>query len=229
MISSNYIKLFAVLFALMVFSSSCRVWKTGSDTADTARPPGKTESTAPFSTKEPKVFQTKVVVTTFLDGTETRKKYFIAKNGEAVYIAFNHGEKNESAVLRDTDGKRSILDFKNKTFRETGENGTASATDSLRKFLTTKWLNEKSAVKFDDLGPDGGLKKYRVTFEGTKTSESLIFIDDKLNIPMKQEFYSGSGDKRILTYSVELSDFKAQPEDKWFKLPDGYKQVGASE
>ena len=225
MLTSNYTKLFMLAIAVVLFSTSCRFFQTEQTESDPLESIGKPKQTSPFETKEPDIFQTEILVTAFVDGEKAEKKYFVAKNNLNSYTAFNFGGDNETAIIETKAGKYFILDKKNKTYREKKLSNARGRRSELQNFLTTKWLNEKRETRFEKLDPENGLNKYRVNVDDSKSSDIIIFIDEKLNIPMKQEFYSVSNDRRTMTFSVELKNFKTEAPQRLFEIPEEYSEV----
>ncbi|MEZ5346501.1 MAG: hypothetical protein R2681_13205 [Pyrinomonadaceae bacterium] len=220
MLTSNHKKLLIALIAPIIFFTACRFFqKENASDGEIDLP----KQTAPFSTKEPDNFETEILVSAFIDGAGSEKKYFLAVRNGASYRSFDHGEKNETAILEKADGERFLLNMSTKTYRRAAQSAATADSGDLRHFLTTKWLNEKKGAKFEDLGTEEGLKKYRVTIEDKKGSEILVFFDEKLQIPVKQEFYSVNSEKETLSYSIELKNTKTQADAKYFEIPAGYK------
>ncbi len=223
MFSSNYIKFFVLFLAAILLFSACRFWQTESEKQNQLEPENQGKQTAPFSTQEPRIYQAEIAITTFLNGAKNEKKYFVAKNERANLLIFNFGDENETSLLETANGKHFVINKGNKTYIEKTYEDNNGKPDELRNFLTTKWLNEKREAKFESLGIENGLAKYRVTIDESKKSEIVIFNDEKLMIPMKQEFYSVSGGKKELTYSIEIKKFKPEAPEKLFVLPDDFR------
>ncbi len=224
MFSSNYTKFFFLALAAILLFSTCRFWQTESEKPNQLEPESQGKQTAPFSTQEPRIYQAEIVIKTFLNGGKNEKKHFVAKNERANLLTFNFGEENETTLLESADGKHFVINKGNRTYLEKIYEDNNGKPDELKNFLTTKWLNEKREAKFESLGIESGIAKYRVTIDDSKKSEIVIFIDEKLQIPMKQEFYSVSGGKKELTYSIEIKDFKPEAPEKLFVLPDDYRE-----
>ncbi len=222
--SSTYIGSFFVVLAVLTVLPSCRYFQ-GDATGYDQKSEQTVTSRIPFSTKEPDVFQTEVIISTFAGNKETQKKYFVAKKGGARFVVFRFGEPDQISVLESSSGAHFVLDNEKKTFRQTANSGTLSTGNDLRNFLTTRWINEKKEVRFENLGSKDGVTKYRVRIAGLGNSESYIFVDQKLNIPIKQEFYVLEGEKPELSFAVRFKNFKQTTEDKWFKIPDGYSET----
>lgn len=220
MFSANVFKSF-VVFAL-IFCSSCRFWQpsSNSNTATNQVNVAEIESEIPFSTKEPETFQTEII-TKFESETE---KTFIARS-KGRFLT----RKGETATLQTEPNKSFLLNFEKKIYVENIDKATVTKEttgETLNDFLTTEWLNQKTEAKFEDLGKENGLNKYRATFEN---SETLIYVDDNFKIPIRQEFYSIEGETKNLLYSIELQNFKLIAEESLFEIPKDFRKVSLEE
>jgi len=174
----------------------------------------------PFPTKEPEIFQAEIIVSAYLGEAGTERRYFLARNGERSLITFDFGGATARSKLRTADGRVFILDHDRKISAEIPAGNTAPEENAeLKDFLTTRWLNEKSPAVFKSLGTENKLAKYLVKPDDTEKSEILIYVDEKIKLPVRQEFYTLSGDRKILTSSVEIKNFKPSAEDKLFEVP----------
>jgi hypothetical protein len=97
--------------------------------------------------------------------------------------------------------------------------------------LAIEWLNEKRGAAFENLGKENGLTKYLARLRDVPNinSEILIYIDENLKIPVKQEFYTINGEQKILVFSMELQNLKLETDDKLFELPKDYRKVSSNE
>lgn len=221
MLLSDFIKLCAVAFLLC---SSCSVRQTAENNNSIPHVIEEAETGIPFQNREPETFQTEIVVTNFYGGESKEKRYFLARSGERRLMIFNRGEAGETSVLQTADGKKFAIDKAKKIYTErqiqTGQTGS-----ELIDFLTTEWLNQKNDAVFENLGMENDLTKYRVRFNGSNASEIFVFIDGKLNLPVKQEFYSVSGEQKNLTLLVEMKNFLPSADENLFELPQDYKRA----
>lgn len=223
LIKSNKIFLASVfLFCL----TSCSFWQTAENTNSNApQISEETKTGIPFENKEPDAFQTDIVVTNFLNGEKSEKIYFIARAGNKTLTVFDQGEKTEHSVLND-GGKTIFFNRENKSFRESANGSNAFSTpDETLEFLTTEWLNRKTDASFEKLGTENNLTNYRVKLGDSSASEIILTYDETLNLPVKQEFYSISGEQKILTMTVELKNFQTSADEKLFVLPQDYKRA----
>jgi hypothetical protein len=60
-------------------------------------------------------------------------------------------------------------------------------------------------------------------------SEIIIYVDEKIGLPVKQEFYGIGDGQKNLTLSVELRNFSLQTQAKHFELPKDYRKVSLKE
>ena len=219
---------FNKIFLASVFlfcSTSCSFWQTAENT--NSNPPQISEETKtdiPFESKEPETFQTEIVVTNFLNGEKTEKIYFLARTGNKSLTVFNRGEITEHSILND-GGKTIFINQENKTFRETGSDSNGVSSDETLEFLTTEWLNRKTDASFEKLSTENNLTNYLVKLGNSSESEIVLTYDESLKLPVKQEFYSISGEQKILTMTVELKNFQLSADEKLFVLPQDYKRA----
>ncbi|CAN5756011.1 hypothetical protein BH20ACI4_BH20ACI4_26990 [soil metagenome] len=214
------------LTSIFLFCSSCGFWQTAENTnSNTLQISEEIKTGIPFENKEPETFQTEIVVTNFLNNEQSEKNYFIARAGNKSLTVFNRGAKTENSVLID-GGKTLFFNNENKTFRETENISNAgSSGNEMSEFLTTEWLNRKTDAKFEKLGTENNLTNYRIRLGDSSASEIILTYDENLKMPVKQEFYSISGEQKILTMTVELRNFQLTADEKLFVLPQDYKRA----
>lgn len=218
------IRLFLIVFAL--FCSSCGFWRSDkTENSNAAIISDEIKSNIPFENKEPEIFQTEIVITNFLNGEKQEKKYLLARSGNKTLIVFNRGEKTENSILND-GAKTFFINNAAKTFRENKSvSGGVSASDETLDFLTTEWLSRKTGASFEKLETQSNLTNYRVRLGDSNASEIILTYDETLKMPVKQEFYSISGEQRNLTMTIELKNFQTSADEKLFVLPQDYKRV----
>lgn len=222
MLLYDSVKLF-LIFALLI-CSSCSIWQSAENTNSSPHIIEQIKTGIPFENKEPDTFQTEIVVTNFLNGEKTERRYFLARNGVQCLTVFNRGERGEMSVLQAADGKTFFINNERKSYQDKQVQPQRSGNE-LDEFLTTGWLNQKTDAVFEKLGAENNLTKYRVRLADSNVSEILIFVDENLKLPVKQEFYSITGEQRTLTFSVELKNFLTSTDENLFKLPQDYKRT----
>lgn len=225
MFLSDSKKICAVFVLLLLTSSACRFFQKAN--TDTSKPftPEEIKSEIPFLTKEPEVFQFEIVIT----ANNQENKKFVARNGNNRRYDYDFSAKNQVSVVQ-TDKFYTIFADK-KIYTETVLTQSVSAQENWTSFLTNELLNEKTDAEFTKIGTENNLTQYRVNFGSAENakSETLIFVDENISLPIKQEFYSLENGQRILTMTIELRNFKAEAENDLFAVPKDFKKVSAQE
>jgi len=218
-LSDSKKNLFAAIALILFITTACRLFQASN--SDTPKPftPEEIKSDIPFSNKEPEVFQTEIIITA--NGAENKK--FIARNGVKRRSDYNFGAKNQVSVLQ-TDKIYTFLADK-KIYTETAFGQSFPAQND----LTGEWLNAKTDAIFSKIGTEGNLTQYLVRFDDADKAETIIFVDESINLPVRQEFYSLEAAQRILTMTIELKNFKPEAADDLFILPKDFKKVSAEE
>lgn len=218
---SNFCKNFGFLLILIVFQA-CQLWQD--------KPQNSTNSTVsvqeaksdiPFSTKEPETFQADFI---FSDVDHGERKIFVARQEKKLRIDYEDG----SSLLQLTETGSFLINHQHQIYAEkVFQTANPEKTEeTLQDFLTIEWLNEKDEVKFESLPPENGLLKFKALLGA---SEVLIYFDENLQMPVKQEFLHVVGEQRDVLYRTEMKNFKPLTEPSFFELPKNYRQVSLSE
>jgi len=226
MFSSNLIKFFLVFALLSCQGCSFCQSKTDATASPTPFVAEELKSEIPFSTKEPDAFQTEIVVTA-KDNFED--KTFIAKNGANRFIAFDFQGEAEFALLQLGENQSFLIAPGQKIYAENQSEAAGAKSETLNDLLIAGWSNQKAAAKFERLGAENDFVKYLVNLDDTKKSEIIISVDERIGLPVKQEFYSINNEQRILTLTMELKNFSLQTEAKFFEVPKDCKKVSLKE
>lgn len=226
MFTIRLIKFFVVLALVPLGASACRLWqKTGGETpSPTPFVAEEIKSEIPFSTREPEVFQVEIVVR----AGSRENKTFMARSGGNRRFDYDAGAKNQISVVR--SDKYYLLNPNKKIYAENASENILPA-ENRTDFLTTEWLNARTDAKFFKEGAENNLAKYRVVFGEAENavSETIIYVDEAAELPVKQEFYSLGGGERVLTMTVELRNLKLEAEAALFNIPPDFKKVSAEE
>jgi len=175
----------------------------------------------PFSMREPQVYSGEIVQTS---GSVTTV-YFVARNGNRSRIDFDRGGENQvSRVHNDRD---IVVSHKTKSFYElpggTGETGELNPADS----LTRGFLGGIEPAKFEKIETLNGQTKYRVNYTAGGKSETFIYFDEALGMPVKHEFFAIDGERRSIMFSVAFKDLKLEADDSLFAIPEDFKKTNA--
>jgi hypothetical protein len=219
-----------LLFLLLpIFAASCNVRQVDETATPTPTPFSAAEfkSEVPFSTKEPEIYQTEIIIQTFNAGEKSERKIFAARNGGRRLTVFNDDGKGESSALETGENQVFSIHHGKKIYMESQRAALSTAND----FLTVEWLNQKIPAAFENLAAENNLSRFRVRPGDAETvnSEILIYVDENLKIPVRQEFYSVNGEQKILTYSVEMRNFKLEAGEELFEVPKDYRKISLKE
>lgn len=228
MLSSNSVKVFFIVFFALTLFSACRWWQKAENETPAPTPfvAEEIKSGIPFSTKEPENFQAEFVVMT----GEKEDKTFVARgSGNNRRYDFNYGQKTQVSVVQTADSKSFLIFQDKKIYAENLNNAAAQNLENPFDFLTTEWLNQKADAKFESLGAENSLMKYRVSLGAGQIAESIIWVDEKISLPVKQEFYSIIGEQRILNFTFEMKNFKPQADIGLFEIPKDFRKVSVEE
>lgn len=223
-------KSFFLTVLFLLGASSCG-WRSAPETEAPTPVPfiaPEIASDIPFSTREPDVFQTEIIVSNFIDGQKTENKTFVARIGERRLSVFNAGGANEIASLA-IDGKVLRINRERKIYTEETGGAAIENAGETENFIAAQWLNLKTPAQFENLGAQNDLTQFRVRADDNQNSETLVFVDENLKLPVRQEFFTLSGEQKTLTYSVELKNFKPEADETLFEIPKEYKKVSAKE
>ncbi len=227
MFSSKSAKILLVCLSVLTLFSACNFrQETGNETpAPTPFAAEELKSDVPFLNREPENFQAEFVVTANGKTDIT----FAARNGGKRRFDYNFGEKNQFSFVQTSDGKDFLILKDKKIYAENSIDSGISDAENPFDFLTIEWLNRKADVKFEKLEAENGLMKYRAVLGEKGKSEVLIWTDEKIGLPVKQEFYSVNGEQKILTFTFEIKNFKTQTEDSLFEVPKDFRKVSIEE
>ncbi|MDQ3180255.1 MAG: hypothetical protein M3Q33_07015 [Acidobacteriota bacterium] len=228
MLSSNSAKVFFIsLLAFTVFSS-CRWWQKAENETPTPTPfvAEEIKSGIPFSTKEPENFQAEFV---FTAPGEREDKTFAARGDNVRRYDYNYGQKTQVSMVQTADSKSFLLFRDKKVYAENSNNEIVQSAENPFDFLTTEWLNQKADAKFESLGAENEVLKYRVILGANQKSESIIWVDENIGLPVKQEFYSTDGEQRTLNFTFEMKNFKLQADADLFEVPKDFRKVSVED
>ena len=183
-------------------------------------------STPPFQTKEPDHYRaTRTITIVTADGKTVTTKNSIARDGE---MRHNESETEKVAYLDLPDG-RFVLLPRDKVYAEVATQTDNAVEDE--EISPERLLHgEATNTTFQKIGMEliGGrnANKYRIVVNSSTSgsvslSETFIWIDETLNMPIRSETTSSDGTK----ITMELSDVALKVEGQVFQIPDDYKKV----
>jgi outer membrane lipoprotein-sorting protein len=107
-------------------------------------------------------------------------------------------------------------------------------------FSPDRLLNEaQPGSQYEKLGSEEinghATTKYRVTLGGQEpsansaSSETIIWVDESLGMPIKSETTSKSGTNDQTRYTMEVQDVKSDVDPVMFQVPSDFKKVDYNE
>ena len=215
MFLSNPVKIFHAAWLLSIVFAGCTVWRSDPNPTTLASAP---TTDFPFSIREPEIFQTEILIRI----GENERRIFMARNVDKRRIDYDVGTDYQRAVLI-TD-KEYVLTFKRKEYSERPLTSGLASVDST---LTGQLVNARDYSDFEEVGKDGSVIRYTARVNDGTASEIMIFFDQSIGLPVKQEFYSIEGEARTLQYSFELRGFKTDVDDSVFLVDKEFRKVSS--
>jgi hypothetical protein len=203
-------------------------------------------STPPFSTREPERYQWTRVITGVVAGDRASvgepavsQQVFMARDGDKRREDYEILKGVKLTVLRLPEGSYTLYPAK-KIYAEIVAVGGASSNSARNvppDFSADKLVNaSRGGARYEKLGPEEVLgrttTKYRVTtksVEGGEASETIIWIDESLGMPVKSESTTKSEASGESKYTVEYRDIKLETDSALFVLPRDYRKVSQEE
>jgi len=221
-----------LLLVLFLCLTAC---KSQSDPANSANAPSETivSSTPPFKTKEPERYRaTRIITINSPNGEATVTKTSIARDGD---LRRHESETNSKVVAYlDLPEGRFVLLPDAKVYADLATEAAVS-TAGADEITPDRLLHtDTESTSYQKLGSEliGGRKatKYHVVVNSSTAgnvtrSETLIWIDEVLNMPIRSETKSSDG-TRITT---ELADISLEIDKQLFQIPEGYEKIAFTE
>lgn len=240
----------SVLALLIAGATSYRKWvpllQGPANNRNTSTSQPVVTSVPPFVTKEPESYQARrtitfsesITKTGAVNGTSTTS-VLIMRDGQHRREEYERGSLG-AIVYLENSSTRFVLLPQAKLYAELGNEAGAVNEDDIPTETTgvsPDYLLHESpaAARYENLGRDNisgrTTTKYRVTrteTNATARSETLIWVDDELSMPIKSETIHIDSDhtKRAL---MELVDIRTEVDPKLFALPVDYRKVAASQ
>ena len=185
-------------------------------------------STPPFQTKEPERYSaTRTITTVTAEGKTVVTKTSIARDGEM------RREESAKKIVLDLPEGRFILLPDDKIYADLATD--TNLTDDDEEEVSPERLLHDDAINtsYQKLGTESihgrNATMYRIVVNSSapgnvSLTETLIWIDETLNMPIRSETTS-KGTK----ITMELSDVALAVDKRVFQIPDDYKKVTFSE
>jgi hypothetical protein len=217
----------AVSVVLLVIAS-CRsqsesITPSGNQSADTV-----VSSTPPFQTKEPERYRAVRTITTVNAAGET----LVTKTSVARDLEMRRHESGKVVYLDVKEGKFVLLPAE-KVYADLTDQSTMNADPP--EISPEGLLHEESeSTSYQKLGAESidgrNTNKYRIVVNSSppsnvSQSETLMWIDEALQMPVRSETKSADGTR----VTMELSEIKLEVDKDLFKVPKDYQKLTFSE
>ena len=220
-----------IAVSLVLLTLSCRS-QTNPTTNENSTTDTVVSSTPPFNTKEPDRYRAiRNVTVVAANGQAVTTKNLIAHDGE-LRRAESQVASKTIAYLETPEGRFVLLPAE-KIYAEVTPGSdlpTNDDDDALERSPEGLLHAETGSTSYQTLGKEaiGGRNtdKYRVLVNAASVgnvsvSETLIWIDDVLRMPIKSETKSADGTR----VSMELSDISVEVDNVLFQIPKDYQKV----
>lgn len=239
--------LFIVLGAVLI-GQGCQSWRSVSPSVSRSGNSSSSEiitsSIPPFATKEPASYQAVRITTTTESANpassplETRTvRVFIAREGYRRREEYEDGAGEKIVYLENSQG-RFVLIPSHKVYADL--NAAEALTSSVEfppdaaEISADRLLHEtRSEARYQKLGIENvegrTATKYKITKadagNGTGSSETLIWIDESLGMPIRSEStFAGARYSKVL---MELKNLSLNVDDQLFELALDFKKIDA--
>jgi len=219
-------RLVAVCVVVLVVAA-CRS-QSESPTSETSPSDTVVSSTPPFQTKEPERYSAVRTVTTVSATGETLvTKTSVARDGE-----MRRHESNTIVYLDGPEGRFVLLPVE-KLYADLAEGRTINA-DDLEASPERLLHEDAETTKYQKMGAEvvagRNANKYRIVVNSSAAgsvshSETLMWIDEALQMPVRSETKSADGTR----VTMEVSDIKLDVDKSLFKVPEGYQKLPFTE
>lgn len=218
-----------IFVALLLTASCAQNQKVVQQTADET----VVSHTPPFQTKEPERYRAVRTITTVTEAdVEAITKHEIARDGEL------RRDETESAGQRVVyltlpEGTFVLLP-QEKVFADATNVDHLESSDESESSPDRLLHTEPISTTYQRLGVESlngrTTQKYRVVVNGStganvSGNETVIWIDEALQMPVKSETKSATGSRS----TMELSQITLEVERSLFRLPEGFEKISVTE
>jgi len=222
----------ALVAVSVVLLASCRSQSEVLTNANNQSLDTVVSATPPFQTREPQRYRAVRTITTVNAAGETVvTKTSIARDGES-----RRHESNDVVYLDVPEGRFVLLpgekvyaDLKNES-QISADQDDEELEVSPERLLHT----EVGSTSYQKMGNEvingRNANKYRIVVNSSAAanvsqSETLMWIDEALQMPVRSETKSADGTR----VTMELSEIKLEDGKDLFKIPEDYRKINFSE
>ena len=214
--------------ALMLIASACT--QTQPVTTETAVNDTIVSSTPPFQTKEPERYRaTRTITTATAAGVAEITKTLIARDGE-----LRREETGDGVVYLNLPEGRFVLLPEDKFFADATNVEHFESGDEFDSSPDRLLHTEPISTTYQGLGAENvngrNTQKYRLvvnssTGANVSGSESVVWVDEALQMPIRSEMKSADGTR----WTMELTNIVLEVDPGLFRIPEDYKKIAFTE
>lgn len=217
--------------AIVLLASACA--QTQRVATETSANDTVVSSTPPFQAKEPERYRaTRTITTVTADDIQEITKNSIARDGELRREEHDNGVQRV-VYLNIAEG-RFVLLPEEKVYADAADAGHLESGDESESSPDRLLHTEPISTTYQRLGAESvngrNTQKYRVVVNGStganvSGSESTVWVDEALQLPVKSEMKSADG----TWWKMELTDIVLEVDRGVFRIPEDYKKIAFSE
>ena len=231
---SRTLKTFAAFSAaaIVLLASACA--QTQRVAPETPATDTVVSSTPPFQSKEPERYRaTRTITTVTADHIEEITKNSIARDGELRREETDTGGVQRVVYLNLAE-RRFVLLPEEKVYADATDVAHIESGDESESSPDRLLHTEPISTTYQRLGVESvngrNTQKYRVvvnssTGANVSGSESIVWVDEALQMPIKSEMKSADG----TWWKMELTDIVLEVDPGMFRIPEDYKKIAFSE
>ena len=230
----SILRLVAVCVVLLVVAACSSQNKTL--TSASPSPDTVVSSTPPFQTKEPERYRAVRTITAVnAEGQTLVTKSSVARDGESRRHESTSASK--TIVYLDVPEGKFVLLTDEKLYADVTDQSQISADpneEGLESSPDALLHTDTSSTSYQKLGNEviagRNTNKYRIVVNSpapanVSQSETLMWIDEALQMPIKSETKSADGTR----VTMEVSEIKLEADKDLFAIPEGYKKLTFNE
>ncbi len=211
----------------LLIVASCRA-QNNSPVTNNASSDTIVSATPPFQTKEPERYRaTRTITTVTADGRTNVTRSSMAKDGELDRLEMEFVSKKQ--IFLDLPEGKLLLLPDEKVYADLNRRPPGSSYEdesSPERLLHTDAGNSSYQKLGAEMISGRRTEKYRVVVNGgnapnVSSSETLIWVDEALGMPIKSETRSSDGSRS----TMELSDISLDVGKDLFQVPNDYRKI----
>jgi outer membrane lipoprotein-sorting protein len=248
-LNRKLLHLIVLVACMLLFVSGCGKSSGSPNATNSATAPAlDVSATPPYPTREPDTYQARYVTSLDLGGAASplsaaisamKKEIFVARDGAQRRQDFELVPGIKTSYLQTSQGQFVLLPAK-RIYAALDSQPNSLPPEASTGFSPDRLMNERvEGSRYEKLGVEnvGGrtTTKYRLTSaplgggEHQSQSETVIWVDESLQMPVKWEMTSKSKSGDQSRYTVVVEDIQQTVSGDVFQIPADFKKVDYKE